>query len=195
MDLISFLNYVTWVPLVLWVALFFWFRKVAYPLYLKKQMRKGRKWAFLPEFASKNHSYIGFLRLRCMFWSFAVIALSTLSVVWVLWKFTKFPPIYGAASAILFLILASVLYRKAVKKIGKLLQAAYFLEYRRACYESDSRGNLRNETDILNRTAWSFNRKLRNAEKHHRLVKYVNAMAVCKKIPPDLYAETMNVFI
>ena len=67
-------------------------------------------------------------------------------------------------------------------------------EYRRTCYESDSRGNLRIEADILNRTAWNFNRKLRYAEKHRRLRKYVHAMAASKKIPPDLYAETMNEF-
>ncbi|MBR3668587.1 MAG: hypothetical protein IKN70_01040 [Fibrobacter sp.] len=194
MDLISFLNYVTWVPLVLWVALFFWFRMVAYPLYLKTQMRRGRKWAFLPEFASKNRSYIGFLRFRCILWTFVVIMLSTLSVVWVMWKFTAYPPVFGAVSAVLFLFVALFLYRKAVRRVGRLLQSAYFLEYRRACYESDSRGNLRNEADILNRTAWGFNRKLRNAEKHHRLRKYVYAMAASKKIPPDLYAETMNEF-
>lgn len=194
MDLISFLNYVTWVPLVLWIVLFYWFRMVAYPLYLDNQMRKGRKWAFLPEFASKNRSYIGFLRFRCILWTFSVIALSTLSVVWAVWKFTAYPPVIGAVSAVLFLIVASVLYRKAVRKIGRLLQAAYFLEYRRTCYESDSRGNLRNEADILNRTAWNFNRKLRYAEKHRRLRKYVHAMAASKKIPPDLYAETMNEF-
>lgn len=194
MDFLSFFNYVTWVPLVLWVALFFWYRFVAYPLYLKKQVVKGRKWAYFPEFASKNHAFIGHLRLKCFLLSFLVIVLSTLSIVWCVWKFTAFPPYYGMASFVVFSLISVVVYNKAVSKFGHLLQSAYFLEYRRACFESDSRGNLRNEADVLNRTVWSFTRKLRNAEKHRRLRKYVYAMAACKKIPPDLYAETINDF-
>lgn len=194
MDFLSFLNYVTWVPLVLWVVLFFWYRLVAYPLYLKKQVIKGRKWAYFPEFASKNHSFIGKLRMRCVLFSLVEIILSTLSVVWCVWKFSSFPPQYGLVSAVVFVVLAVVLYRKAVKSFGRQLQSAYFLEYRRACYESDRKGNLRNEADILNRTVWSFTRKLRNAESHRRLRKYVMAMAASKKIPPDLYMETMNDF-
>lgn len=194
MNWFPYLNYVTWIPLVLWFALFFWFRFVAYPLYLKRQMRKGRKWAYFPEFASKNRSYIGRLRFRAVFWSLFTAALSTGSVVWCVVKFTSFPAVYGLASFVVFVVLAVVLYRCAMKKVRRLLQAAYFLEYRRTCYESDRKGNMRNEADILNRTVWSFTRKLRNAEGHHRLRKYVNAMAASKKIPPDLYAETMYEF-
>lgn len=194
MNWFSYLNYVTWVPLVLWFALFFWFRFVAYPLYLKKQMRKGLKWAYFPEFASKNRSYMSCLRFRLVLWTFLTAALSTGSVVWLVWKFTQFPPVYGLASFVLFIVLAAILYGRAMKKVCRLLQSAYFLEYRRTCYESDRKGNMRNEADILNRTVWSFTRKLRNAEEHHRLRKYVNAMASSKKIPPDLYAESMNEF-
>lgn len=194
MNWFSYLNYVTWFPLVLWFALFFWFRFVAYPLYLKKQMRKGRKWAYFPEFASKNRSFMGRLRFRLVLWTFLTAALSTGSVVWCLAKFTQIPPVYGLASFVFFVLLAVFLYSRAMKRVCRLYQAAYYLEYRRTCYASDRKGNRRNEADILNRTVWSFTRKLRNAEEHHRLRKYVNAMAVSKKIPPDLYAETMNEF-
>ena len=84
-----------------------------------------------------------------------------------------------------------VLCHKAKHKTAELYQSAYYLEYCKVRYESDSRGNVRNEMDLHNRTIWSFAKKLKNAEAHGRLWKYVNAMAKTKKVPPDIYAETM----
>ena len=79
----------------------------------------------------------------------------------------------------------------AKSKTAELYQSAYFLEYRKVRYESEIKGNFRSETDVHNHTIWSFTKKLKYAEAHGRLWKYVNAMAKTKKIPPDVYAETM----
>ena len=78
-----------------------------------------------------------------------------------------------------------------MSKISSIFESAYFLEYRRARYQIESKGEFFEEADIHNRTVWSFNKKLRHAQDHHRFWKYVNAMAKTKKIPPDIYAETM----
>ena len=84
-----------------------------------------------------------------------------------------------------------MLCRVAKSNTAQLYQSAYFLEYRRVRYETEIKGNFRSEADVHNRTIWSFTKKLKNAEAHGRLWKYVNAMAKTKKIPPDVYAETM----
>lgn len=76
---------------------------------------------------------------------------------------------------------------------GQTFQSAYFLEYRKVRYKYEVKGNFRNEADVQNQTVWSYTKKLKNAEAHGRLWKYVNAMAKTKKIPPDIYAETMYV--
>ena len=52
---------------------------------------------------------------------------------------------------------------------------------------------MQSEADINNRAIWSFTKKLRNAEAHGCLWKYVNAMAKTKKIPPDVLAEVQYV--
>ena len=89
--------------------------------------------------------------------------------------------------------MAVLLYRVAMRKVAEIYQSAYFYEYRRVRYESERKGAFQNEGDVHNRTIWSFTKKLRNAEAHRRLWKYVNAMAKTKKIPRDVYAETMYV--
>ena len=147
-------------------------------------MKKGKKWAVVPEYVSKNPAEVTKLRLQCVFISLGVALFSSCSIAWFLGAI-------GFVSVAPFLIVAFVLYDVAVKKIAVVYESAYYLEYCRARYESDKKGAARNEMDINNRAIWSFTRKLRNAEAHKRLWKYVNAMAKSKKIPPDVYAEAM----
>lgn len=194
MDFVNYLDYVTWVPLVLWVGLFFWFLLVSYPLYLKRMANKGLKWAYVPEKYAKKYSNIGVLRANTILLTILASLLSSCSVIWLVGKFTNYPPVYGLASFILFIIVGVVLYKKAMKMVNGYFQAAYYFEYCKVRYASDIKGNSRNEADLINRTVWSFTRKLLNAERHHRFRKYVMAMAKSKKLPPDIYAETMNVF-
>ena len=78
-----------------------------------------------------------------------------------------------------------------MKKVAVVYETAYFYEYRRVRYDSERKGVFQSETDVHNRTIWSFTKKLKNAESHGRLWKYVNAMAKTKKISPDVLAQTM----
>ena len=112
---------------------------------------------------------------------------SALPAVWMFFKWLDLPWYYGFAVSPLFFIVGAVLCRTAKSKTAELYQSAYFLEYRKVRYESEIKGNFRSE----NHTIWSFTKKLKYAEAHGRLWKYVNAMAKTKKIPPDVYAETM----
>lgn len=189
----SWFVYVFWIPLLLWVALYFWFWRFSNPLYLKKMVKKGKKWAVVPNYVAKNPSKVTQIRLENVVFSIVAAALSSYSVAWGLnWLGFEFPE-YGFASALLFVVVSAVLYKLAVSRVGEAYQSAYFLEYRRVRYETEKNGTFRSEMDVHNRTVWSFARKLGNAESHGRLWKYVNAMARTKKIPPDIYAETMYV--
>lgn len=186
MDVLSSLDYWFWVPVVFWGGLYFWFYRVSYPLYLKKQMRLGRKWAFVP-------AWRGYWLPLDLAFSLLTALVSALPAIWIANKWTDFPWFYGLAVSPLFLVLCAVLCRVAKKKTAELFQAAYFLEYRRMRYQTEIKGNFQSEMDVHNRTIWSFTKRLKNAEAHHRLWKYVNAMARTKKIPPDVYAETSYV--
>ncbi len=191
MDFFQIMDYVFWLPLLFWVGLYLWFYRCSFPLYLRKMVKKGKKWACLPEKTTKKSAWVAKLRAE----NFVLTLVASLSLsATVCWAFEKTgvcPAVYGLASMALFFILALVLYRVAMKRISALFEAAYFLEYRKVRYQSERKGNFQNEADIHNRTIWSFTKKLRNAEAHGRFWKYVNAMAKTKKIPPDVYAETM----
>lgn len=191
MDFFQIMDYVFWLPLIFWVGLYLWFYRCSFPLYLRKMVKKGKKWACLPEKTTKKSAWVAKLRAE----NFVLTLVASLSLsATVCWAFEKTgvcPAVYGLASMALFFILALVLYRIAMKRISALFEAAYFLEYRKVRYQSERKGNFQNEADIHNRTIWSFTKKLRNAEAHGRFWKYVNAMAKTKKIPPDVYAETM----
>ncbi len=184
MDIFASLDYWFWVPVLFWVGLFFWFYRVSYPTYLKKMLNKGQKWAVVP-------TYKDFWKLSDVLLTLFVAVSSVLPGIWALNKWTELPLYYALAVVPVFLVVGIVLCSVAKKKAAELYRSAYFLEYRKVRYESDIKGNFRNEADIHNRTAWSFAKKLKNAETHGRLWKYVNAMAKTKKIPPDIYAETM----
>lgn len=186
MDILSSLDYWFWIPVLFWVGIFFWFYRVSYPLYLKKLVKKGKKWAYVP--AIKGY----FASLDIVF-TFMMALVSALPAIWVLNKWTDVDWFFGFAVSPVFILVGVVLCHVARVKVADLYQSAYFLEYRKVRYETEVKGNFRSETDVHNRTIWSFTKKLKNAEAHGRLWKYVNAMARTKKIPPDVYAETMYV--
>lgn len=186
MEILASLDYWFWIPVLFWVGLYFWFYRVSYPTYLKKQMRKGQKWAFIPKWK-------GYWFVCDVLFTVLMSLVSALPAIWAINKWTDYDWFYGFAVSPVFLILGVVFCRMAKVKTAGLFQSAYFLEYRKVRYKYEVKGNFRNETDVQNQTIWSFTKKLKNAETHGRLWKYVNAMAKTKKIPPDIYAETMYV--
>ena len=183
---LSVLDYVFWAPVLLWIGLFFWFYRVSYPTYLQKMLRKGQKWAYIP--AAKT-----FWKPCDIVFTLAVSLFSVAPSVWAFGKWSELPAVYALAEVPLFLILGVALCNVATKKTANLYRSAYFLEYRRVRYESESKGVFRSEADVHNQTVWRFTRNLKKAESRGRLWKYVNAMARTKKIPRDVIAETMYV--
>ena len=192
MEFFEIMDYVFWLPIIFWGLVYIWFWRCSFPLYLRKMVKKGNKWAVVPEGYSGSQSGVARLRvLNVVFTLVASVALS-LTCCWVLRKFGV-DTIWGFTAMLPGILLAIVLYKIAMGRISVMYHSAYFLEYRKVRYESEIKGNFRSEADVHNRTVWSFTKKLKNAEAHGRLWKYVNAMAKTKKIPPDVYAETMYV--
>ena len=186
MEDMSCLVYWFWVPVVLWALLFLWFYRVTYPTYLKKLVKEGKKWAYVPAIKPS------FRRLDVVFTLVASL-FSVVPVLWCIKRWTDLDPVLGLSFLPLFFLFAFFLCRIAKRKTSRLFQGAYFLEYRRVRYQSESKGTFQSESDVQNRTVWSFTKNLKKAESRGRLWKLVNAMAKTKKIPPDVYAETLYV--
>lgn len=184
MEIVDSMDYWFWVPVLFWVGLYFWFYRVSYPRYLKKLVKKGIKWAYMP-------AWRGYWFPLDLLFSLLTALVSAVPAIWALHNWSDIPWYYGFALSPLCLVLAAIMCRVTKKKTAEMFQSAYFLEYRRVRYETEIKGSFRNETDVHNRTIWSFTKKLKNAEAHSRLWKYVYSMAKTKKIPPDVYAETM----
>ena len=193
MDLYQVMDYAFWVPVLFWALLYYWFYRFSYPLYLRKMVKKGKKWACLPEKVTKTPGWVAKLRVKNFIFSLVASLALSVTLFWAFHKFAVCPPEYAFAGIPVFLLFALALYRGAMRRISALFETAYFLEYRKVRYQSERKGNFQSETDVHNRTVWSFAKKLRNAEAHGRFWKYLNATARTKKIPPDIYAETMYV--
>lgn len=186
MEILNSLTYWFWTPVLFWVGLYFWFRRVTYPLYMKNLVKKGKKWAYVPAIKP-------YFKILDLFFTLIMAAASALPAIWVIFNWTELEWFYGFAVSPLFLIVGVVLCKIAKGSTANLYQSAYFLEYRRVRYQSEIKGNFQNETDVQNRTIWSFTKKLKSAESRGRLWKLVYFMAHTRKIPPDVYAETMYV--
>ncbi|MBQ5463238.1 MAG: hypothetical protein IIT53_04290 [Fibrobacter sp.] len=188
MDLNYYLEYVFWVPVFLWVGLHFWFRNVSYVVFMKKQVNRGQKWAYVSEGYVKHPGRVSFLRFCDVMFSL-VVAVATASVV--VWSLKRYGleslADYGFASVLVFFLLSYLMIRRTELKLTDLFQSAFYLEYRWVNYEIQCKGIAMSEENVRDRAGLSFARKLRNAEDHHRFWKYVKAMAASKKAPPEMF--------
>lgn len=188
MDLDVILEYGFWLPVLLWVGLYFWFRNVSYVVFMKKKVNEGQKWAYASEAFVKHPGRVGFLRFCDVLFSLVVSAVTAVVVVWFLKKygFGEYAN-YGFVSFFIFLGLAYSMVHRTEIKLTDLFQSAFYLEYRWVQYDVNSKGIMMSEENVRDRAGLSYAHKLHNAEAHHRFWKYVKAMAASKKVPPELF--------
>ena len=188
MDIDAFLEYAFWVPVLLWVGLYFWFRNVSYVVFMKKKVNGGQKWAYVSEEYVKQPGRVAFLRFCDVFFSIVVSGVTAVVVVWFFKKygFGEFAN-YGFVSFFVFLGLAYSMVHRTETKLTDLFQSAFYLEYRWVRYDVDRKGIMMSEENVRDRAGLSYAHKLHNAEAHHRFWKYVKAMAASKKVPPELF--------
>lgn len=188
MDLDVILEYGFWLPVLLWVGLYFWFRNVSYVVFMKKKVNEGQKWAYASEAFVKHPGRVGFLRFCDVLFSLVVSAVTAVVVIWFLKKygFGEYAN-YGFVSFFVFLGLAYSMVHRTEIKLTDLFQSAFYLEYRWVQYDVNSKGIMMSEENVRDRAGLSYAHKLHNAEAHHRFWKYVKAMAASKKVPPELF--------
>ena len=188
MDIDAFLEYAFWVPVLLWVGLYFWFRNVSYVVFMKKKVNGGQKWAYVSEEYVKQPGRVVFLRFCDVFFSIVVSGVTAVVVVWFFKKygFGEFAN-YGFVSFFVFLALAYSMVHRTETKLTDLFQSAFYLEYRWVRYDVDRKGIMMSEENVRDRAGLSYAHKLHNAEAHHRFWKYVKAMAASKKVPPEMF--------
>ena len=188
MDIDAFLEYAFWVPVLLWVGLYFWFRNVSYVVFMKKKVNGGQKWAYVSEEYVKQPGRVAFLRFCDVFFSIVVSGVTAVVVVWFFKKygFGEFAN-YGFVSFFVFLGLAYSMVHRTETKLTDLFQSAFYLEYRWVRYDVDRKGIMMSEENVRDRAGLSYAHKLHNAEAHHRFWKYVKAIAASKKVPPEMF--------
>lgn len=190
MDYNTYMEYVFWVPVILWVGLHFWFRNVSYVVFMKNQLNRGQKWAYVSSEFVKHPGRVGFLHFCDLLFTFVISVASSAVVVWALKKLGLADIAnYGFASILLFFVFAHWMKRRTSLKLTDLFQSAFYLEYRWMNYEIQRKGISMSEENVLDRAGLSYAHKLRNAEKHHFFWRYVKAMAKSKKFPPDVFAD------
>ena len=109
MQILESLDYWFWIPVFFWIGLYFWFYRVTYPRYMKKLVRKGIKWAYVP-------AWRGYWLPLDFLFTLLMALVSALPAVWVFFKWFDLPWYYGFAVSPLFFIVGAVLCRTAKSK-------------------------------------------------------------------------------
>ena len=188
MELNVLLDYFFWTPVLLWVGLYFWFRNVSYVVFLKNQLNRGEKWAYVFGGYVKHPGRVSFLRFCDLFFTLVVSLVTAGVIVWSLQQFgLGGASNYGFLTLLLFFWLAHLMKRRTENKLMDLFQSAFYWEYRWVNYEIQRKGITMSEENVRDRAGLSFAHKLRNAENHRVFWRYVKAMAASKKVPPEMF--------
>lgn len=173
MDWILAIGALFWLPLVLWSALFLWARFFAYPIALKRKIRLGKTWCYVPEWWSKKplsrlcvRGVLGFLYLASAF-----------SVAAMLYSAILFPAYLLAFPFLLCLIVEKPLVDFAMNRVYRLEVNAYFWEYKKQDALYRKSGRMLSEDDLAGRSAWAFRKALVKADSEKRLFKLLKEMA------------------
>ena len=132
----TLVEYSFWTPVLLWVGLHFWFRNVSYVVFLKNQLDRGEKWAYVLSGFVKNPGRVSFLRFCDYLFTVITSVATSATVVWTLQKIgLGANAYYGFISVIVFIWIAHLMKRRTELKLTDLFQSAFYLEYRWVNYE------------------------------------------------------------
>ena len=188
MDLNTLFENLFWLPVFLWVCLHFWFRNVSYVVFMKKQMNRGEKWAYVLSNYVRHPGLVSLLHFCDIFFTLVVSVVTAAVAVWSLKRFgLGVYANYGFLTMLIFVPFARFMMRRTEARLTDLFQSAFYLEYRWVNYEIQRKGITMSDENVRDRAGLSFAHKLRNAEDHRCFWKYVKAMAKSKKVPPEMF--------
>ena len=173
MDCIRSAGALFWIFPILWAALFLWARFFAYPLVLKRRIRTGKTWCYIPEWWSKKALARFGVALFLVILTFSS-ALMTASSVFLLLPPT---PYWFVFLFLAFLLVARPLTDFAMNWVYRLQVNAYFLEYKKQSEYYSKMGRPLSEDDLAGHTAWAFRNAMKKAESEKRFFKYLKEMS------------------
>jgi len=190
MEWLSVFNYLFWLPVAFWIGFFFFSRYVAYPITLKKLLRQGEVWVYIPKWWKSRKAF--WVRSCSVFLSVLTVLLSTVVVCWAISLFSTTKAYLGFVIFPVFVLLAVFLFKRSSRYVYRLQRATYFLYYKRFLHDSQKSGQEMKDADLRMRSSWEIQRTLLRAEKSGKLLTYLLAAANTQKIPKDLYAEALR---
>ncbi len=173
MDWILAVGALFWLPLVLWPALFLWARFFAYPIALKRKIRLGKTWCYVPEWWSRKP----FSRIFACVVLGLLYAASAFSVAATLYWGLRFPPYLLPFPFLLSLLAEKPFVNFAMNRVYQLEVNAYFWEYKRQDALYRKSGHPLSEDDLAGHSAWAFRNALVKADSEKRLFKLLKEMA------------------
>ncbi|WP_100424804.1 hypothetical protein [Hallerella succinigenes] len=169
MDYICSVGAFFWLPPIFWVTLFLWARFLAYPVALKRRIRMGKNWCYVPEWWSKKP----LLRLGTLFFLVILGVLAAFSSAASLFSLFPSVPYWFVFMFLAFLIVVKPLTEFAMNGIYRLQVNAYFLEYKKQSEYYSKLGRPLSEDDLNGHTAWAFRNAMKKAESEKQLLKYL----------------------
>lgn len=184
--------YLLWIPLIFWVLFFIVCKFLTYPTVIKKKLKNGEPWVYIPDWWKKKAGLVLVARLSQVLLSVLAVAGSTFSVVFALWylEFEHFE--FGLASAVVFIVLLVVISRKASLQMYELERATFYLFMQRLRVSSQKKGLATTMDNLRSRSTWELQRTLLRVEKRGCLRRYLLAASRTKKFPKELYTEVVR---
>lgn len=177
-----------WLGLLFWAGIFVWFRYVAYPIYLKKMIRSGKNWVYIPLWWKTDLKKQAWIKVISVLLVVLAIFFSASSLYWLL----PLTPWVFLVGLVMFSVGGAFLIHYSIRYFGLLEQDCYFLEYRRQVLKDKKEGKKILDADIRNRTNWVFQGQLKRADEHGQFQHYVAAVARSQKKLASLHAEALH---
>lgn len=190
--MIDLFPYICWIPLVAWLGLFFVSRYLSFPLDLKKRLKRGENWVYIPAWWKARGLKVVFARFFRIFVMLLASIASALDVYFILKILEVEPAAYGLFSGILFFVVAIAISKWAAGYAFQLEQRAYYLFMQRLRVSSQKKGLATTMDNLRSRSNWELQRILSRVEKRGDLFKYLKAAANTKKFPKELYTEVVR---
>lgn len=190
MDWLFVFDYLFWLPIVFWLGFIFYSRYMAYPIALKKLLRKGEVWVYIPQWWKTKKAF--WARFFSVFLAILTVMLSTITICWGLRFFAPNHTFLGFVFFPVFVLLSVLVFRKASQFVFTLQRSTFFLFYKRLLHNSQKEGLVMKDADLRLRSSWELQKTLLRAEKSGKLLRYLLAASQTKKIPKDLYAEALR---
>jgi hypothetical protein len=163
-----------WLPLLSWVAYFFWSRFLDYPADLERLIKCNKTWPYLPMYwKGKKRKAIRFASVL-LFW------LGNISFACVLFRFSMNP--YIASSLFTLGIAMSIFVEVKIRYYGTreiifLQQDRHFQIYTNIKNNALQKGDEVSESELSSRSQWQHHNDLRIADKQGRLMEFLRGEA------------------